>query len=176
VNAIALGRACLLCMGVGTVDLFTLNLVVLPQLWRPIASRLLEVRVTPAIDLEGPACMPVSHEALLRRPTEVYPKPLVIVAFPRSSYRVDRHASRQLTDVLEQLHRAQHLTLIGHADASGPAALNERLSAHRASAVARLLAHAGIPRRRMQVEWRGAREPRADGDDKRVEIYPGVAP
>ena len=69
------------------------------------------------------------------------------------------------------------LAVTGHADRSGPDSYNQSLSVSRASAVADMLANAGIDRNTLSVEGRGEREPRVPTPDgvrnpqnRRVEI------
>jgi outer membrane protein OmpA-like peptidoglycan-associated protein len=100
----------------------------------------------------------------------------MIVEFEVSSPRVSRHESRALLEAVAQLSRASAITVIGHADESGPEALNDRLSAQRAAAVLERLEASGIPRRRLQLQARGEREPRTDGNSRRVEIFVGGPP
>ena len=54
---------------------------------------------------------------------------------------------------------APEVVVIGHADATGSNALNEKLSIDRANLVSELLVAAGIPRDQIQRVGRGSREP-----------------
>ena len=54
---------------------------------------------------------------------------------------------------------APEVVVIGHADAVGTVAVNDRLSQERANRVRELLVGAGIPRDAIQVAGRGSREP-----------------
>ena len=72
------------------------------------------------------------------------------------------------------------LVIAGHADRSGPADYNVRLSEQRARAVARALEQMGLPGDAMNLEWYGETDPRvptADGvrepQNRRVEIVFG---
>lgn len=72
------------------------------------------------------------------------------------------------------------VTIVGHTDASGSAAVNEPLSLQRADAVRDYLVSRGVASNRITVDGRGAREPIAsnDSDDgrarnRRVEIFLG---
>ncbi len=73
--------------------------------------------------------------------------------------------------------RAARLILAGHADRSGPAAYNLRLSKLRAQAVAKVLAEMGVPESAMELKWYGETMPRVPTPDgvrepqnRRVEI------
>jgi outer membrane protein OmpA-like peptidoglycan-associated protein len=75
----------------------------------------------------------------------------------------------------EQAHD-RGIDIVGHADASGPEAYNQKLSEARAAAVrAYLMAWYGIPGERLPVSGRGEQEPRAGTDpydptNRRVEF------
>ena len=51
------------------------------------------------------------------------------------------------------------IEVAGYADTAGPAAYNERLSQHRAEAVASVLAAQGVPRNLIAVRWYGETQP-----------------
>ncbi|MGH7663128.1 MAG: OmpA family protein [Gemmatimonadaceae bacterium] len=55
------------------------------------------------------------------------------------------------------------ITLIGHADARGPAAYNQKLSERRAQAARRFLVSLGIDAARISAEGRGETEPKVEG-------------
>lgn len=65
------------------------------------------------------------------------------------------------------------VTLSGHADRSGSARLNRRLSAARVEAVRQYLVDAGVPAALMVAEAFGKRQARSrvEAEDRRVEIY-----
>lgn len=108
--------------------------------------------------------------------TVVNPRPLVVLEFARASARLNGKGRARLAASLRELEKAPKLVLVGHADASGPKTLNEKLSRERAISVARRLSEAGFDAARIEVEWRGSREPSRDGRDRRVEIYLGDRP
>jgi outer membrane protein OmpA-like peptidoglycan-associated protein len=54
---------------------------------------------------------------------------------------------------------APEMIIIGHTDKSGDAKYNEDLSHRRAAAVRKLLISAGVDPERVEMAWRGAREP-----------------
>jgi OOP family OmpA-OmpF porin len=58
----------------------------------------------------------------------------------------------------------------GHADSSGPAELNRRISAARARAVAAVLVEAGVDPSRIEVRAHGEEQPSETGEDRRVEV------
>lgn len=165
------------CLGAGSIDLALLNLTVLPVLFgshaEPRASTLslgahvLLARETAHFDSELASSPPAPPQSAPARPPEL----VVILEFDRSSHRVRRQAALMLQETLSQLHGAGEIVVVGHADASGPEELNEHLSAERARAVAQHLAGAGISVRQIRLEARGEREPRLDGNSRRVEIY-----
>ncbi len=67
--------------------------------------------------------------------------------------------------------------VVGHADSTGSAALNERLSLARAEAVKKFLVDKGVEPNRIYTEGKGSRQPIADNktaqgrqQNRRVEI------
>lgn len=73
---------------------------------------------------------------------------------------------------------ATTVSIVGHTDSTGSAAINEPLSVDRASHTRDYLASRGVSPTRVVVEGRGAREPVASNDDnagrarnRRVEIF-----
>ena len=70
---------------------------------------------------------------------------------------------------------APEVTLIGHTDRSGSAAINDALSLKRAQAVRELIRQAGVSTDNVPVYGRGSREPIASGAqeglNRRVEIH-----
>ena len=73
---------------------------------------------------------------------------------------------------------AAQVTIIGHTDSTGGAALNNQLSIDRAASTRNYLASRGVPQQRVHIEGRGEREPLASNDseagrarNRRVEIY-----
>ena len=88
----------------------------------------------------------------------------------------------QMRPVLDELGRnlgpGVSVTVVGHTDSTGSDSINEPLSRHRAEAVRDYLSVRGLPRERVQVQGRGAREPVAGNDsdmgraaNRRVEIF-----
>lgn len=88
----------------------------------------------------------------------------------------------QMRPVLDEIGRAidpqMLVTVVGHTDSTGSAALNDRLSLDRAEAVRSYLAARGLASGRVTVQGRGAQEPVAGNDsdsgraaNRRVEIF-----
>jgi outer membrane protein OmpA-like peptidoglycan-associated protein len=178
----------LTCLGLGAADLLVLNLGVMPHVesgepiaWfsplpdplaaRAFASAASDVNVG-AVSIVERAPEP-SVEAI-QLPAQ--PEPSMVISFKSSSHRVDRRSRKRLVAELARLAVAPSIVIVGHADPSGPDEFNDRLSAARAAAVARYLRTLGVSHSRVQLDFRGAREPRADGESRRVEIYLGGAP
>lgn len=172
-----LGPALAACLGLGAADLLALNLLARagqPASAEPLAPASLVRGVVP--DRQASAL--VSLAPALRVSGSLPPQtdklaapPVLVLEFGPSVHWLDGSALHALKGTLERLRGARQIRVVGHADLPGPSELNERLSAARAAAVARRLAHAGIERTRLQVAWSGARQPRADGASRRVEIY-----
>ncbi|SEK26156.1 Outer membrane protein OmpA [Roseateles sp. YR242] len=83
-----------------------------------------------------------------------------------------------LDEVSRHLDANVRLTIVGHTDGIGPAAINDPLSLDRAEAVREYLVNHGVQRGRLLVEGRGAREPLASNateagraTNRRVEIF-----
>jgi outer membrane protein OmpA-like peptidoglycan-associated protein len=187
VNDAVLSGALALCLGGGAIDLVALNLIALPAALAPLAS---EQERTPRVHaaLSPSRAVPQSSSAVgaARRMVDppavlisegraprAEPKPVAVLEFELSSRRVQRRESRILLETAARLRDAPEITVVGHADASGSDELNDRLSAQRAAAVAQRLIEGGIPKARVRLAARGEREPRKDGNSRRVEIFVG---
>jgi outer membrane protein OmpA-like peptidoglycan-associated protein len=169
-----LKRAGVLCLLGGTVDLWALNDLVLPELYRQ-ALPLPRVSVAHAAAAkveQTPSPPSTPAEPAIQEQFE----PVIVLEFEMNSHRVGRAALGSLGAVVEELGDARRIAVVGHADATGPEEFNELLSQARAESVARSLRQLGIARERLDVAWHGERRPRGEGDDKRVEIYLGEAP
>lgn len=92
------------------------------------------------------------------------------VQFDPGSDFLDVIALNTITDAVRaaDLLNAKHINVIGYADRSGPASLNQSLSERRAAAVAGTLVRAGIAVNAIKVDARGEGGSGADG--RRVEI------
>jgi OOP family OmpA-OmpF porin len=180
VNHAALNALLALCLGAGAADLLALNLVVLPAA-RGASAQPLD-RQAPPRTPAPPAALPTPRPELALGVQPVpagappRPQPVAILEFDVASPYVDRRATSALGETLARLRDATEIVVIGHADASGPEQLNERLSAQRAAAVARRLLGSGIAEARVRIDARGEREPRQDGNSRRVEIFIGEQP
>lgn len=177
-SATSLGIASLVCLAAGAADLTVLNVVVVPSL-EPTAVPASRPTVAPP-ERALPAPAPVNQLLLASslaapQPSASAPVPLpeITLHFDTSAHWVDARSRALLQRTLSRLQTAPEILVVGHADPSGPEDLNERLSGLRAAAVARRLAELGVPRKRLRVEARGEREPRPDGNSRRVEIYIG---
>jgi OOP family OmpA-OmpF porin len=184
VSQTALDAALVLCLGAGAANLLALNLVVLPATRAPALQQLGSEASTAApapptepalaggeqVKLAGVLPVPLADAPAPR------PEPVAILEFDVASPHVDRRALRALSATLAQLREAAEVVVIGHADASGPEQLNDQLSARRAQAVARRLLGSGISAARVRLDARGEREPREEGNSRRVEIFVGGGP
>lgn len=82
-----------------------------------------------------------------------------------------------LLNAINDIGKAQNVTVIGHTDSSGSATYNMSLSVRRAEAIKRLMVLKGIPEANIRVLGRGEEEPIAPNDteigriqNRRVEI------
>lgn len=88
------------------------------------------------------------------------------IRFRQSSTQI-RPSSYPLLDKLAEFAydcNTSRIAIIGHSDATGPAAWNVKVSRTRAEAVAAELEHRGITRAQLVTEGRGASQPIADND------------
>jgi outer membrane protein OmpA-like peptidoglycan-associated protein len=163
-----------LCLLLGAADLWVLNGLVLPQVYgatRPLSR----VKVARAAEEPRPNAVLPTLPAPAAEPLRA-PEPAVVVQFELGSHHIPRAGVRALAAAYEHLGGAARISVVGHADASGPDEFNERLSKVRAESVATKLTELGIDGTRIELGWYGERRPREAGDDKRVEIYLGDAP
>jgi outer membrane protein OmpA-like peptidoglycan-associated protein len=109
------------------------------------------------------------------------------IEFASESARIAPEEEPKLHELREALARdrgIRRVRIVGHADDSGPAGFNQRLSEQRALAVLRWLARHGIRRSRLEAVGVGSSQPRAAGtsdaarqENRRVEIeVTGYAP
>jgi outer membrane protein OmpA-like peptidoglycan-associated protein len=157
------------------VDLAALNLFVLPTIHDEAATIAASPPLVPSEAYDMPARAARANASALEQES-VESAPVAIVEFYRASYRITHVGERILSSAVPTLGSSGSVTVVGHADATGSDDLNDRLSEDRADAVARRLIALGIRPARVRVEARGAREPRSDGIDRRVEIFLGDAP
>ncbi len=128
------------------------------------------------------ACGSVDAHAQDEAPASSEP---VIVFFAWDRPIIDRDAAAQLDTVAAAFKRSPNarVTLVGHADRSGPDAPNLRSARKRAEAVQAYLASRGVPGAAMSVLSHGERRPliaTADGvrepQNRRVEVIVTPAP
>lgn len=121
-----------------------------------------------------PAPAPAAPAPVAEPPARDY---LVFFDFDRANIRPDAaEVLRRVVSSYRQLN-ADRVDLVGHADRSGPASYNQRLSERRAAAVRQFLVRQGIPNERITAIGRGEEDPRVptpDGvreqENRRVEI------
>jgi OOP family OmpA-OmpF porin len=141
------GHALIALLGLGATDLAALNLWALPGV----------LTVTDA-QAASDALQPVAEAS-------------AVIPFGHGSWSIGRQARATLRDLLAGVasERVQ-VEIDGHADATGPESLNDRISEARAKAVAAELRRLGLAADHMQVRAFGERIPSPDGQSRRVEI------
>jgi len=96
--------------------------------------------------------------------------PLVLkgVHFNTGSARLESESLPVLDKVARSLKSNPHVLIgiSGHADSTGPAAFNKRLSKARAEAVRDYLMSKGVPASRLETRGYGSRQPIADNDTR----------
>ena len=92
------------------------------------------------------------------------------ILFHRGTWWVGPAGRRTLRVSLQQLTPEGRITVEGHADESGSAEINRRISARRASVVAGLLVQAGIDPARIDQRAHGEAQASGTGFDRRVEL------
>ena len=164
------------CLGLGVIDVAALNLLVLPTIHEEAATIAASPPLVPVERAESPTLTASVAPTVVELEPVVQREPLIIVEFQRASQRVTHRAQQELEARAPLLGSAGLVTVVGHADATGTEELNDRLSEDRAHSVARRLFALGIRAVRVRIEARGAREPRGDGSDRRVEVFLGEMP
>lgn len=105
---------------------------------------------TPALAC-GPATLCLDDQPLVDIPSAIF--------FPRGSTTVDESARAHLERLADTLNTAAYskvqVKLIGHADPTGPASVNQTLSQARADTVKNTLALQGVSAERIQAEGLG---------------------
>lgn len=177
-SPLALDAALLACITMGVADLAVLNLSVVPA-WgnpsqagaggRPARARTASVSPVPASLPLAPRQPPLADGA------EREPEPTLVatVEFQLESRRLDPRARYRLRQSFPVLRAAAQITVVGHADATGAADYNDRLSQERADAAIRFLLAQGIRPKHISSLARGASAPLPRGNGRRVEIYIG---
>jgi outer membrane protein OmpA-like peptidoglycan-associated protein len=107
-------------------------------------------------------------------PAAAPPEPLefkAVVLFRSGTFWVGREDRARIAAVAEELRgRTIEIAVEGHADAPGPAAVNQRLSQARARAIGALLEQAGVDPARIALRAFGEERPSDSGEDRRVEV------
>lgn len=182
-----LGAALVACVGAGLADLAVLNVAVVPALVSSASKSEPSSRQRARLASAPLTLLPAAHVVTMPDPapeavsvsSSTSDEPaqssalLVILEFESSSHHVDARARWALRLNLKALRNAAVVRVVGHADASGPDELNDRISGERATAVVQKLIEGGVEAARIQSEARGERELRPDGNSRRVEVYVG---
>jgi outer membrane protein OmpA-like peptidoglycan-associated protein len=105
------------------------------------------------------------------------PRSFLLYFVTGSDSKLTAESQQTLTGLQDflQSRPAPEITLIGHTDRSGSAAINDALSLKRAQAVRELIRQSGVTTDNVPVHGRGSREPIASGAqeglNRRVEIH-----
>lgn len=172
----AYGQALVALLGLGTADLVALNAWAIP--------RALAVETVVHAATTPPAPAPVSDtEPQLPPRVEPTPEPQPAprepalerdparILFHKGTWWVGPAARRSIREAHARILDSQSVELVGHADPSGSAAINRRVSANRATAVEALLIAAGIAPERIRTRALGATHATGTALDRRVEIW-----
>jgi outer membrane protein OmpA-like peptidoglycan-associated protein len=178
------GRALFALLGFGAADLVALNAWALPAVFsvnvlRPATSFSPATSAPPRVDSVAPD-REVAQVAPIAQQDSQEPPPQPAPALSRDPARILFHkgtwwvgpASRRAIHLAHSRIRSSRIIeLEGHADASGPSKINQRISEKRAAAVEALLIAKGVAPERIRVRAFG--ETRATGSvfDRRVEIW-----
>jgi outer membrane protein OmpA-like peptidoglycan-associated protein len=160
-------------LGLGVADLAALNLWVLPPL---LAEAALSGPQTARMAVMQGEPAPRPQPAALVNAAEPLPEPASdartsVLLFRKGTWWIAPQDRNDLARSVRELDGAKvAIEVNGHADKSGPQALNRRISRKRARVVAALLAASGIDSSRITVRAFGEDQPSATGNDRRVEI------
>jgi outer membrane protein OmpA-like peptidoglycan-associated protein len=123
----------------------------------------------PPMPAPEPAPMPMPTPPPPPPPAEVPPPPPppapvsreFIVYFPFDQYVLTTEAQQVIQEAASyaQSGQATSIAVVGHADTSGSAAYNVRLSERRSKAVADALVGLGVQQTALSVDWRGESQP-----------------
>lgn len=97
-----------------------------------------------------------------RPPAPSYEAKQFIVYFPFDPYVLTPEAQTVVSEAANYTRTDQgapRVVVVGHADTSGSAAYNVRLSERRAMAVADALVSAGVDQSKLSVDWKGESQP-----------------
>lgn len=188
----AYGQAMFALLGLGTADLAVLNLWAVPG-WLS-ESPVTDMRSATDAPSRAPAALPKPavaaappQAAAIAALAEAAPSPPAAaiaptprteratslrtnILFHRGTWWVGPAGRRTLRSSVERLAPDSRIELEGHADESGSAAINQRISARRAAAVAGLLVDAGIDPARIEQRAFGEEHAGGSGFDRRVEL------
>jgi outer membrane protein OmpA-like peptidoglycan-associated protein len=129
-----------------------------------------------ALERSEPQSRSAREESRARSTRDAGDAPFATVDFAPGEVSLDDLDESALERLLTAMRAAPRIVLVGHADASGPPALNNQLSRVRAHTVAKFLIERGVLPRRVQRAWRGSTEPTCAGNDRRVDVFLGGAP
>lgn len=102
------------------------------------------------------------------------------ILFPTNGIKLSNASKKELKEFANQMSdmKETDISIFGHTDNTGSAAVNERISAQRAAAVASYLQSCGIATNRLSQEGKSYNEPVASNDtaegraqNRRVEIF-----
>jgi outer membrane protein OmpA-like peptidoglycan-associated protein len=164
------GHALIALLGLGATDLAALNLWALPGVLTVTDAQAASDALQP---VAAAVTAPPPPAAIVSPPEveEVVAEASAVIPFGHGSWSIGRQARATLRDLLAGVasERVQ-VEIDGHADATGPESLNDRISEARAKAVAAELRRLGLAADHMQVRAFGERIPSPDGQSRRVEI------
>ena len=111
------------------------------------------------------AALPVIAAVSAAPPASGRPREPTRIAFAFGSAELAPEEARRLeTLVADGLTDGERFQVVGHADARGSAAANQRMARARAEVVAAILRLAGVPAELIEVQAQGADEPLASND------------
>lgn len=158
-------------LGLGAADLGALNLWALPGIFTVTEADAASDTQQPTAAVHPQPKAANHYDATPPAVAEAIPDENARILFGRGSWSVDRPGRATLRDLIASGYREHVLVEIdGHADAAGPAELNQRISEQRAQAVAAVFLRAGVAADQIQVRAFGERSPSQDGRSRRVEI------
>jgi outer membrane protein OmpA-like peptidoglycan-associated protein len=141
-----------------------------PAAPEPVNSRLRvaePVNSTPRANVRTPS---PSRGALLEPAPNLQRDPALLL-FHKGTWWVGPASRRELRGAFEHVQQSSLVELEGHADATGPSDVNQRISENRAVAVEALLVNAGIEPERIRIRAFGETHASGTALDRRVEIW-----
>jgi outer membrane protein OmpA-like peptidoglycan-associated protein len=94
-----------------------------------------------------------------------------LILFHKGTWWVGPASRRALRGSFDRVQQSSLVELEGHADATGPSTVNQRISENRAAAVEALLVSAGIEPERIRIRALGETHASGTALDRRVEIW-----